>query len=363
MAESIPPLFVPFQGFNFADSPVVPVADSSGIDWSLIDQIDPYRLQRGPMNRLFNRLINELPSYKFSSNDFPILSTPLSIRFFLLAQVAVSRLTASIAKLRSEVRQQRSTISDLSVQLHAYEQTPIIQSEKCYACGKRFINMQTLTAHIQRRHRPLVPSWKKIISKDYLDEDTQRIAGLKAEIQQLRISLNDQTDKTKTTLQSSRKSPPQRPRISSVTIQPPHGPFQSMYPSHPELFSPDADSDDIAWITSVLEAGDRVHREAERVREEENRRKTQELRSNIQARLEESIPLRVVAKPPQSIPPIQPQGSEPETEPPMAVLVTDSGDPFMMGAASDAGSSESVQSAAVPVVDLSDSDYSSQSIF
>jgi hypothetical protein len=220
MSDTIPSPFSLWTGESVESLPTV-------IDWNLVQSIDPLLLPHSETKRSYSKFLHDLPLYKVTSRDAKILSHPLAVRFFLIAQAAIADLTTHMSILQQTCKKQASRLVLLSDQLdlerthHETTADRLRHTEKCVTCGKRFLTLANLDAHVARRHPALLISWQKLRSDDFLDEDTERIAVLKAEINTLKSQMRPPPP-------APPPPPPPRkpmtPVVTSFAVQPTVGP-------------------------------------------------------------------------------------------------------------------------------------------
>jgi hypothetical protein len=262
------------------------------VDWNLIEQIDPQLIRHEPISRKLGKFLKHFPYYRLESADSRILSHPLSVRFFLIVQAAFCSLVRSISRYRSQIEQQIDTISHLSEELSAERSLRKScrdmhrQTEKFYACGKRDLTMRRLDDHFERHHKPLVTSWKKITSDDYLDENIERIAELKAQIHELKSRLC-QPPPPSPRAAAPRSAP--RPKVTYFAVQPRAGPCCPV--SERETFPHPPKLEGIATAKvydAIVEGEDTIQQEA---RDRLQRRQFSTVRTCLKVRLEHALPL------------------------------------------------------------------------
>jgi hypothetical protein len=342
--------------------PLFEAVDSAGppdieepVDWKLIEQIDPQLIRHQPFSRKLGKFLKHFPYYRLSSADSLVLSHPLSVRFFLIVQSAFSSLVRSISRYRVQIQQQTDTISHLSEQLsaerslHASSRDLHHQAEKCYACGKRFLTIRHLNDHFTRRHKPLVTSWQKITSNDFLDENTELISDLKAQIHDLKAQLYQLYQTASTPPPPPSIAPPRRPspapKVTYFAVQPKFAPYcpVSETPQRPPKLEEIATAN---VYDEIVGGEDAIQHEAER-RERRARRQFDTVRTCLRVRLEHAVPLprslqSESSRTADSVPPLKRESQEsvdlvPSVE--QVVLVTDleseSRDPFVLEGDSD----------------------------
>ncbi|KAK8896152.1 hypothetical protein M9Y10_014046 [Tritrichomonas musculus] len=199
----IPSYFNLFRA-HYSDEPQLePVALSSAVDWDLIKSIDPSLIDFEDDNIL--SFINEFPTYKLTSNDSQILSHPYSIRLFLIMQKCISAFSQKLHYYIKKVKKQEREIK-LNIK-KSKEYQRILDSdrndekkskpEKCYSCGKRFLAVKDLYAHISKEHPYLIKSWKRIIRNQPYDRNEEIISNLRIDVNNLRQYVFEQEERYK----------------------------------------------------------------------------------------------------------------------------------------------------------------------
>jgi uncharacterized small protein (DUF1192 family) len=326
---------------------------STAINWDLIQSIDPLLLPYSETKRSYTQLLHDLPLYKIRSRDAKILAHPLAVRFFLIAQAAISELTTAIAKWQWAYKKQESRIAILTDELecersHRETATDHLRlTEKCITCGKRFLTFANVDAHVARRHPHLLVSWKKLTSDDFLGEDTERIAALQAEIHVLKSRVAPPAPPAPPPLPPRE---PMAPIVSSVSIQPIIGPYiparEPISPASSELGTEPVYDGIVAGEDAIAA---QAHRQARR-----DKRQFDTVRECLRVRLAHAVPL------PNSL--LSDAGSAPEHRPGSAAVATppataeEAGDPFLLSPAESPSEAPSSSVGAVPML-VSDSEY------
>lgn len=313
------PCFEPHQVYRKNEGPFEPVAASTSVNWDLISRIDPDLLGHPSVQRNFDLFLSELPFYKFSSADGKILGHTLAIRIVLLMQRALVLTTQKLHKLVNSNKRQLTQIHKLAEQVKAQDEAKNVKNlsicEKCYVCSKRFRSMKQLNAHMAKDHPSLVTSWNKIISNDYLDENLETIAKLKAKIYQLRVQLHDQDayrtqeeQKLQRIRELARKQQEYQDtvRTSAMAVQPRHGPlpqiqtadlrFDPMFGT--TVYDASEEEDDEEHLDTIIhDACGLVREQAKIATGRKDRKKFQRIRESLRIHLEKQIPI------PEEVPP------------------------------------------------------------
>ena len=288
------------------------------VNWDLISRIDPNLLAVPSVQRSFNVFLAEIPFYRFSSADSKILNNALAVRLVLLMQQALILTAQKLEHLRETNERQVTQIHKLSEQITAAEEQRGLRNlgkcEKCYVCGKLFRTMRQLNTHIGKNHPKVVTSWNKLVSNDYLDENLEVIAKLKAEIYHLRVQLHDQ-DAFRLEEEQKRerlrelgakyRAPARNVRTSAMGVQPKTGPMLRIQTVDEPMFGDvhrnmdsDEEEDEDEKLTMIIhDARGLVQEQAKIVTGAKERRKFRNVRESLRIQLEQQIPI------PEELPP------------------------------------------------------------
>lgn len=185
-----------------------------GIDWGLIQKLDPKMLHETRDYDTFQEFVNAFVHWTFNQRDQQIFSNSIVLKLFMLIQETVRYMFDCQKELKDKIRVLQESRCDSKRQVKTLQkiidnkETLLKKSyrdyDKCPLCSKKFKNISYLDNHISKYHNEHMDAWRSIRINKPLDSKKE-VSKLEMELDTLKNMLHDQTRIFNTKLLEFRK--------------------------------------------------------------------------------------------------------------------------------------------------------------